>query len=243
MHLEQLYDDGTRAWWYAGRDPERPSTMIDSNQYLVVHAGRGLLPDPGGVEVFPAALTAFGRAIPIADIDVLTASHQDPDIISSLELWLDVTSGVEVYAPWLWQTFISHFAPDADIRGIPDEGGPLRLGGSTDLTFVPAHYLHASGNHMIYDPRAKILFSADVGAALLPDDAPIVVEDFDRHVDAMTGFHQRWMPSNTAKRKWIERVRHLEIEQMCPQHGSIFRGDDVARFLQWFDELEVGLAA
>ncbi len=242
MHLEQLYDDGTRAWWYAGRDPQRATTMIDSNQYLVVHDGRGLLPDPGGIEVFPGALTAFGRAIAIADIDVLMASHQDPDIISSLQLWLDVTTDVEVHVPWLWSSFITHFAPDAVIRPIPDEGGTLHLASSHDLTFVPAHYLHSSGNQMLYDPRAKILFSADVGAALLPDGAPIVVEDFDRHVKAMTGFHQRWMPSNTAKQRWIERVSTLEIEQMCPQHGSVFRGEDVARFLQWFDELTVGVA-
>ncbi len=29
---------------------------------------------------------------------------------------------------------------------------------------------------------------------------------------------------------------------MCPQHGGIFRGDDVPRFLDWLDKLEVGIA-
>jgi len=29
---------------------------------------------------------------------------------------------------------------------------------------------------------------------------------------------------------------------MCPQHGRIFQGDDVQRFLDWFEALEVGTA-
>lgn len=28
---------------------------------------------------------------------------------------------------------------------------------------------------------------------------------------------------------------------LCPQHGAIYRGDDVTRFIDWFDELEVGI--
>jgi flavorubredoxin len=50
------------------------------------------------------------------------------------------------------------------------------------------------------------------------------------------------MPSNRAKSDWIERVRKLDIAMMVPQHGRIFRGDDVKRFLDWFDALEVGVA-
>jgi flavorubredoxin len=28
---------------------------------------------------------------------------------------------------------------------------------------------------------------------------------------------------------------------MCPQHGRIFKGDNVKRFLDWFEDLEVGI--
>ncbi len=40
--------------------------------------------------------------------------------------------------------------------------------GGEKLEIIPAHYLHASANFHVYDPEAKILFSGDVGAALLP---------------------------------------------------------------------------
>lgn len=108
---------------------------------------------------------------------------------------------------------------------------------------MPAHYLHSSGNFHVYDPRAKILFSGDIGAALLPPERQeIFVNDFEAHVEYMAGFHRRWLPSNRAKQCWIERVRRLDIEFLCPQHGAVFRGGDVRRFLDWLDGIEVGVA-
>jgi flavorubredoxin len=56
----------------------------------------------------------------------------------------------------------------------------------------------------------------------------------------MEHFHRRWMPSNRAKNDWIRRVRQLDIDMLCPQHGAVFKGDDVGRFLDWFEGLEVG---
>ena len=58
----------------------------------------------------------------------------------------------------------------------------------------------------------------------------------------MSFFHKRWMPSNEAKKDWVRRVRELDIEIMAPQHGRMFKGDDVKRFLDWFEALDVGIA-
>ena len=55
-------------------------------------------------------------------------------------------------------------------------------------------------------------------------------------------FHQRWMPSNAAKQDWIKRVRKLDIEMMLPQHGRMFKGENVGKFLDWFEHLQVGSA-
>jgi flavorubredoxin len=124
---------------------------------------------------------------------------------------------------------------------IPDNGGVINLG-AVELQIIPAHYLHSSANFNLYDPQAKILFSGDIGAALEAAEAPVFVENFDAHVEKMRYFHQRWMPSNQAKRAWIDRVRRLDIEIMAPQHGRMFKGNDVKRFLDWFEALQVGIA-
>ena len=124
---------------------------------------------------------------------------------------------------------------------IPDEGHNISLG-SVDFELIPAHYLHASGNFNVYDRKAKILMSGDIGAALESSESPLFVEDFNKHIPKMKMFHQRWMPSNRAKNDWVNRVRELDIEYMAPQHGRIFKGDDVKRFLDWFEALDVGIA-
>lgn len=241
-HVE-LFNDGQRRWLYFGRDPERNGSIIDTNEYVVVNNGRAAMLDPGGVQVFPPYVAALSRLIPMGSVDFLVASHQDPDVVSSLPLWLQLCPETRTLVPTPWVTFISHLSDGRLVEGIPDQGMSLPLGGSDDLRLIPAHYLHASGNFSLYDPVAKILFSGDIGAALLPGrDQDVFVADFAHHVQYMEAFHRRWMPSESAKQSWLALVRKLDIELLCPQHGSIFRGPDVAKFLDWFDALEVGNA-
>ncbi len=241
MKTTNLYNKGHR-WVTFGRDPKKLHGIIDTNQYMIIDGQRALLMDPGGIEVFSAMLASVLR---LCDIDTITdifASHQDPDIISSLGLWDQTLPTARLHAPWIWESFLRHFGlRQIEYVGIPDEGKTLTLE-SAELHFIPAHYLHASGNYNVYDPEARILMSGDVGAALEPDGAPLFVEDFDEHIEKMALFHRRWMPSNRAKNDWVKRVRELDIDMMAPQHGRIFRGDDVKRFLDWFEALEVGSA-
>ena len=123
--------------------------------------------------------------------------------------------------------------------------------GGHKLELIPAHYLHASANFHVYDPEAKVFFSGDVGGALLPPGHSVWVggqpgaetaRGFDEHIQHAKLFHQRWMPSNAAKKDWIDRVRQLDIDYLCPQHGAIYTGENVGRFLNWFDGLTVGTA-
>jgi flavorubredoxin len=241
MKSTVLFDESHK-WIMFGRDENKPEGIIDTNQYMIVDGHRALLMDPGGIEVFAPMLGAILHHTHIDTITDLFASHQDPDIISSLGLWDQALPNAKLHAPWLWEGFLRHFGMNhIEYAPIPDEGLTLTLD-RADIQFVPAHYLHASGNYHVYDAEAKILMSGDVGAALEPTNSPLYVEDFDEHVGKMKMFHQRWMPSNRAKRDWIDRVSKLDIEYMAPQHGRIFRGDDVKRFLEWFDALEVGIA-
>jgi flavorubredoxin len=236
-----LHDQGHQ-WLVFARDPEKPQKIIDTNQYMVMAGGKALLIDPGGIEVFSPMLTAVLNHAPLDAITDIFATHQDPDIVSSLGLWDKALNNAQLHLPWLWEGFVRHFGSEhIQYRPIADEGGCINLAG-VELQFIPAHYLHASGNFHLYDPKARILMSGDVGAALEPDNAPMFVESFQEQIPKMKMFHQRWMPSNRAKNDWIKRVRDLDIDMMAPQHGRIFKGDDVQRFLDWFESLEVGIA-
>lgn len=242
MKSQLIAELPTHKWIYFGRDPDKPNSIIDTNQYMVVTENQAMLMDPGGIELFAPMLASVVKHIPLEQLTHLFASHQDPDIISSLGLWDQTLPSAKLYSPWIWEGFIRHFGmSNISYEAIKDQGGKLLLD-DIELEFVPAHYLHASGNFHVYDPKAKILMSGDIGASLEEPQTDIYVDDFALHTKSMTYFHQRWMPSNRAKLNWIARVRELDIQIMCPQHGRIFVGEQVTEFLDWFEKLDVGTA-
>jgi flavorubredoxin len=251
MKAAPVFEADSHRWWILyDQDEQR---VIDSNVYVMESNGQSIIFDPGGFEIFPQVFAAMVEVVQPKMLKAAFVSHQDPDIASSLPLWAACNSSLQWHVPKLWEGFIRHYgALDAELLGIPDEGGEILIGGRR-LEFIPAHYLHASANFHVYDPEAKVFFSGDVGAALLPPRHGAWVDrrdreidtsgkTFDAHIAQATYFHQRWMPSNAAKKDWIKRVSQLEIDYLCPQHGAIYAGDNVQRFLNWFDGLKVGTA-
>lgn len=242
MKCVPIYRRDAHRWLAFGQDQDKPEQIIDTNQYVICSGNAAMLLDPGGMEVFPSMLAALTREIAVEDIRALFLSHQDPDVGSSLPLWRRVCKPeTKVYLSTLWTGFVAHFDRESVMTPIPDEGLEVALG-DIRLRFVPAHYMHSSGNFNVYDPVARILFSGDIGAALVPDKnrGSLFVEDFNAHVPYMEGFHRRWMGSARARDAWIAQVEKLDIDMLAPQHGLIFRGDDVKRFLDWLSKLDVG---
>jgi len=240
--VQNIYKDGDHSWDVVARDPDKPDYVIDTNEYLISNNGEAIITDPGGMEIFPAVFSAVTEAMNASNIKTIFASHQDPDIISSLSLWLEVNPEMKCYLSWLWGEFVPHFGGNKETFILmPDEGMEITVG-NLMLNAIPAHFLHSAGNFHLYDEKAKILFSGDVGAALLaPENDDLFVTDFSSHIKSAEGFHKRWMGSNSFKRNWCERVSVMDIDMLCPQHGAIYRGDDVSRFINWFDGLEIGI--
>ncbi len=247
MKASKVFEVRDHRWWILHDQEEH--RVIDSNVYVMESKGQSILLDPGGFEIFPQVFSALVEAVAPNSIQAAFVSHQDPDIASSLPLWHACNSKIQWHIPALWEGFIRHYgAVDAPLHTIPDEGSSILIGGRR-LDFIPAHYLHSSANFHVYDPEAKVLFSGDVGAALLPPGHSPWVERrdengtaFTNHMEKARYFHQRWMPSERAKRDWLERVRKLEIDYLCPQHGAMYSGSQVQRFFDWFADLELGIA-
>jgi flavorubredoxin len=148
----------------------------------------------------------------------------------------------------LWDRFLPHLVPGyADsmshnrIISLPDRGETLPFGDSC-IKALPAHFLHSVGNFSFYDPVSKILFSGDIGASVGAGSCKEPLQDFDKHVHNMSGFHKRYMNSNKACRHWVQMVRQLDISMIVPQHGCAFVGDEmIDRFLNWLDNLQCGI--
>lgn len=243
MKCYTIWQNGDHRWLAFAQDPDRPDNVIDTNQLVVVAGDCAMLLDPGGVELFPAMMAALTQEVPVSRIKHLFLSHQDPDVASALPLWRQVCGAdLTVHISWMWAGFVSHFDSQASFATIPDAGVEVVLSPNVQVRLLPAHYLHSPGCFSVYDPKAKVLFSGDIGAALVPRDriGDIFVDNFDNHTHYMDAFHRRWMGARMARDKWVAMVRRLDVEVLAPQHGLFFKGEQVGQFLDWLEALPLG---
>jgi flavorubredoxin len=216
--------------------------MVQANQHVILHRGRGILLDPGGHKVYSMLLAELGAVMATGNLDYLFFSHQDPDIVAAANGWMMMTNA-RALIPRVWVRFVAHFGVDDAfgdrIMPIPDKGMRLDLGGS-ELILLPAHFMHSPGNFQIYDPVSKILYSGDLGASL--GQTYTMVQNFDDHIQYMKGFHQRYMPSGAVLKKWAAMVRTLDIQTIAPQHGAMMKGPEIVKqFISWIETLPCGI--
>ncbi len=234
---EVLYDDGEHKFVWLGWG-KLEEGLIQTNQYLIVDQGKGFLLDPGGIHLFPKVVSNVTKYIDLDDVEYIFFSHQDPDVSSGIPMWLSVTSA-EIYISELWVRFLPHFGISdlSRIKGIPDGGMSV---GYLDL--IPSHFMHSPGNHIAFDKKSKILFSADIGAAVFGDNKYLFVDDnnFDKHVSIMEGFHKRYLASSNACKFFIDKIRSLNPHMMAPKHGAILREKAIDMFISWLSSLRCG---
>lgn len=218
------------------------SFAVQANQHLLVHDKSAMILDPGGHKVYSKVMAATRGLLGPIELETVFLSHQDPDVVAAVNGWL-MTTDATAYVSALWIRFVPHFGLDHlvedRLKPIADEGMKLPLGSSYVIA-VPAHFLHSPGNHQIYDPVSKILYSGDLGASL--GQSYVMVPDFEAHRKYMDGFHRRFMSGGRAMRTWANTIRSLDIETIAPQHGAIFRGRDmVKRFIAWAENMTCGV--
>lgn len=236
-----LFDNGTHKNVLL-EDISSGGLAVQANQHVVIDGKSAMILDPGGHKVYSKVLAATTGLLGQARLETLFLSHQDPDIVAAVNGWL-MTTDAKAYVSALWTRFVPHFGLDRLVESrllpIPDEGMDLPLG-ATKMKVVPAHFLHSPGNHQLYDPVSKILYSGDLGASIGPEYREVT--DFDAHIPSMLGFHRRYMASSAAMRAWAKKARALDIDVIAPQHGALFKGKPmVERFIAWCESLECGV--
>lgn len=222
---------------------------VQSNQFLIIDHDEHALLDPGGDLTYMPLSLAVSRYIPLQELTYVFASHQDPDIIASLDKWF-LHTRCRVVCSRLWARFLPHLSAGYLTRShgmsttermiaVPDRGQDIALG-KTVIKALPAHFLHSVGNLQFFDPISGILFSGDMGASMVDDAEPVT--DFALHKPNMESFHRRYMAGNKACRLWANMIRQLQPKMIVPQHGRPFVGPDMINaFLDWISQLECGM--
>lgn len=237
-----LYDDGVyKCVMFSFDDEEQADSYLSVNQYLIVQNGVGVLVDPGSEAIFDEMCEAISKYVALENIKFIFFSHQDPDVSGSIAQWA-ITTKAKFIMSSLWVRFMSHYGFMEMNRVVALEDHGAKLGfGSEYLRFVPAHFMHSPGNFSLYDSKSKILFSGDIGAAIVQTQGDYKkVASFSEHVKHLEGFHKRYMASNKVCQAWVKKVSALELEKIAPQHGLVFEGEDVELFLEWLGALECG---
>ena len=216
---------------------------LPSNQYLIRHKDTGVLLDPGGFGVMPSVLTELNQFLPPSKLKGIFLSHQDPDIVGGLTTWMEITKA-DIYVSKIWLRFLPHYGIRDMKRfiGVGDGETGYTISPGFKLNILPAHFLHSPGQINVYDPVSKILFSGDVGGAVLSkNQESFFVDDFKNHIPKIESFHKRYMASNKALQVWLATIKKYDIEMIAPQHGPIYRGKAVADFKKWLSSLKCGV--
>jgi len=237
-----LYDDGLhKCVMFSFDDEEQEDSFLSVNQFLIVQNESAVLIDPGSEAIFDELYDAVSRYVSPKNIKFIFLSHQDPDVSASITQWALTTKAKFVMSS-LWIRFMSHygFTELSRIMALPDRGAKIKFG-QEFLEFVPAHLLHSPGNFSLYDSKSKVLFSGDIGAAIVKSkESGKKVSNFKEHIEYLEGFHKRYMASYKLCRAWVKRVTQLDVKIIAPQHGFIFENEDVNAFLNWFESLACG---
>ncbi len=237
-----LFDNGKhKCIMFSIDDESQEESFLSVNQYLLIQNGAGILIDPGSSAIFHELCDAIAEYIPIENIKLVFFSHQDPDVAGSISEW-SVSTSATLVLPSIWTRFMTHYGV-LDLQrvfSIPDKGTKVPFGEGF-IKLIPAHFLHSPGNFSLYDSQSKILFSGDIGAAVVPPLAVYKeIDSFETHLSYLESFHKRYMASNKFCRAWVQNISVLSLDMIAPQHGAVFRDENVKKFLNWFNELECG---
>ena len=237
-----LYDDGHhRCIRFYLDEEEYEGGFLSVSQYLIIDGKSAILLDPGSADIFMELLDLISQWCEPENLEGLFFSHQDPDVAASIGQWSTVTPA-KIFVSKLWVRFMGHYGFMNFERVVPleDEGQRYSLG-SSNLEFIPSHFLHSPGNFCLFDPISKILFSGDIGAAIVPPSLVHQgINDFNIHKKSLEPFHKCYMHSNAMLRSWVSRVRPLGATTIAPQHGPLFQNENVENFYSWLEGLQCG---
>jgi flavorubredoxin len=238
----ELYNDGDHLRLMFSHLATDGGEAVQSNQFLLINQQHSAILDPGGNLAYNELYMGLVAHCPPHQLDLLLASHADPDIIASLDRWM-TASPAKVYISTVWERFVPHFCKPGKtagrIVGIPDSGMRIPLG-TNELVALPAHFLHAEGNFQFWDPVSRILFSGDLGTSIGADPRREVTS-LRPHLPFMEAFHRRYMVSRKVLRLWARMVAPLGIRKIVPQHGAVIAGEAVREFIDWVQGLDCGI--
>ena len=165
--------------------------------------------------------------------DYLVVQHLEPDHTGGVEEVLNLYPEIKIVCSAKAATMIPLYFPNHDISEnvmTVKEGDTLNLGKHT-LQFIMAPMVHWPEVMVTYDQTDKVLFSADAFGKFGvreadPDDWACEARRYYFNICGKYGG-----PVSTL----LKKASALEIEQICPLHGPILKGEAMAEALRLYN--------
>lgn len=216
------------------------SSKLHCNPYLLIDEEEAVIFDPGSIPDFPVIMRKVIDLVNPNQISLVVASHQDPDVCGNLAIVEDVIEreDLKIAAHTNTIRLIQHQALTSEFYPVEKNDYSLSLKSGRTLKFLFVPFLHSPGAIVTYDTKSKSLFSGDIFGAISEDWDLFAGKGFPEN---MQSFHQAYMPANTHLKQAMERFEAMDIDRICPQHGSVIEGDQVQVAIDYLKQLPCGL--
>ena len=210
-----------------------PYLLIDEEEVIVFDPGSRLDVHWGWVK------KKIESIVPLNKITAVIVHHQDPDLCAAIPL-IEEAVGVnnfEIITTERNSFFIPYYGVRTEVTTVED-GDIIKVGDDRELQFITSPYLHFPGAMVTYDRKEKVLFSSDIFGAFSVDWNLYANEYY---VEAMKVFAQPYFPDKRHVHNFLNKIEPLELEMICPQHGSIIPKERIKEIIDALRELEVGV--
>ena len=225
---------------YIGQD-DKETTLFESqymleagmcyNSYLI-NDDKIAIMDTSDQRTFEAWLEDLKKALDGKTPDYLVVQHLEPDHTGGVGEVLNLYPEIKIVCSAKAATMIPLYFPNHDITSnvmTVKEGDTLELGKHT-LQFIMAPMVHWPEVMVTYDQTDKVLFSADAFGKFGvreadPDDWACEARRYYFNICGKYGG-----PVSTL----LKKASALDIEQICPLHGPILKGEAMAEALRLY---------
>ncbi len=226
-------------WWLGWPDYD---AGFSNNPYLILEGDEVILIDPGSrlEEHWNWVRKKIESVVPIEKITMVIVHHQDPDLCAAIPLIEEIVgvNNFEIVTSERTSLFIPYYGVRTEVTPV-DDGDEIEIGtNGRTLRFITTPYLHFPGAIVTYDNKEKILFSSDIFGGFSVN-WNLYADEY--YAEAVKAFAQPYFADKRHVDNFLRKIKDLDIDLICPQHGSIITKDRIPEVINALKDLEVGV--
>ncbi|MFA5688913.1 MAG: FprA family A-type flavoprotein [Kiritimatiellales bacterium] len=214
-------------FWVGAKDPER--RFFDGllplphgttyNSYLIQGSEKTALLDT----VEPALLDQLLANLEgVNKIDYIVSHHAEEDHSGSIPQMLERFPEATLLCMQRNKEMLLDLLPIPEERiRVVEDGAEISLGNKT-IRFLFTPWTHWPETGMTYIPEDKILFPCDFFGSHHCFDEIFAEEKPEVYLGAQQYYVQIMMLYSKITAKYLDRLKALDIEMICPSHGSVY---------------------